>query len=99
MSEEYNFGPDILTLEDEEGREHRFEVIDTLEKTDSTYYALIPVFDHPEDSLEDDGELVILKSEMDGDEEFLALIEDEEEFSEISQEFMSRLEDTYEIQN
>ncbi len=32
MSEQNEFGPDLLTLTDDEGVAHTFEVLDTLEK-------------------------------------------------------------------
>ena len=99
MSEELDFGPDILTLEDDEGNEHKFEVIDSIEHNDQEYLALIPVFEDAADSLEDDGELVILKTEEDSDGEYLAAIEDEEEFNEVAAIFMERLEDLYEIKS
>ncbi len=99
MSEELEFGPDILTLEDDEGNEHKFEVIDSIEHNDQEYLAMIPVFDDVEDSLEDDGELVILKTEEDSDGEYLSAIEDEDEFNEVAAIFMERLEDLYEIKS
>ncbi|MEG2295945.1 MAG: DUF1292 domain-containing protein, partial [Oscillospiraceae bacterium] len=36
-------GVDILTLVDEDGVEHEFEVADTLENDDKNYIALIPI--------------------------------------------------------
>ena len=39
------YGPDLLTLVDEEGVEHEFEVVDTLDKDGETYFALVPVMD------------------------------------------------------
>jgi len=99
MSEELEFGPDILTLEDDEGNEHKFEVIDSIEHNDQEYLAMIPVFDEAPDSLEDDGELVILKTEEDSDGEYLSAIEDEDEFNEVAAIFMERLEDLYEIKS
>ena len=84
---------------DEEGQEHEFEVVDTLEDGEEEYLALIPIFDDPQSSLDDDGELVILKTEEDQGEEYLAAIEDEEEFNEIAAIFMERLEDLYEIKS
>ncbi len=97
MSEEMEFGPDILTLVDEEGTEHAFEVVDSLEQGDQRYVALVPVLDE-EDALEDSGELVVLKSvEVDG-EEFLEAIEDEAEFDEIAAIFMERLQDEFDFE-
>lgn len=97
MSEEMEFGPDLMTLLDEEGNEHEFEVADTLEDNDEHYMALIPVFDDAEELLEDDGELVILKVVQEDEEEFLEAIEDEEEFNRVSAIFMERLQDDYDI--
>lgn len=99
MPEEMEFGPDILTLVDDEGVEHQFEVIDTLELEDDRYIALIPVYDDAEEAVEDDGELILLKAEMEGDEEFLVAIEDEEEFNKVSEIFLDRLDEYYDIQD
>ena len=98
MPEEMESGPDLLTLVDDEGVEHQFEVIDTLEIEDDRYIALIPVYDDAEDAVEDDGELILLKSEMEGEEEFLVAIEDEEEFNKVSEIFLDRLDEYYDIQ-
>ncbi|RPF48150.1 uncharacterized protein DUF1292 [Hydrogenoanaerobacterium saccharovorans] len=95
-NEEMEFGPDILTLQDEEGVEHEFEVLDTYEEDHNRYIAVIPVEDE-EVLADDDGELIVLKVEADGDEEFLMAIEDEDEFNKISGIFMERLEDYYDF--
>lgn len=93
--EEMEYGPDILTLQDEEGVDHEFEVLDTYECDDERYLALVPV--ESEESLEEDGELVILKIESDDEDEFLSAIEDEDEFNRISAVFMERLEEYYDF--
>ena len=96
-NKEMDFGPDILSLVDEDGVEHEFEVVDTLDKDDNTYLALIPVVD--ENNIGDtDGELVILKVIEEDGEEFLIAIEDDEEFDNVSDIFMDRLEDMYEFE-
>lgn len=94
--EELECGPDILTLEDEDGVEHEFEVLDTYEDDGGRYLAVVPV-EEPDELAEDDGELVILKVEQDEGEEFLAAIEDEAEFDKISAIFMERLEEYYDF--
>lgn len=96
-NDEMEFGPDILTLQDDEGVDHDFEVLDTYEDDDDNrYMALVPVED--EEALEsDDGELVILKVQSEDEEEFLAAIEDETEFDKISAIFMERLEEYYDF--
>ena len=97
MSEEMEFGPDLMTLQDEPGHEHEFEVADTLEDNDERYMAMMASSFHVEELLEDDGELVILKVVQEDEEEFLEAIEDEEEFNHVSAIFMERLQDDYDI--
>ena len=92
------FGPNLISLMDEEGNEHEFEFVDSLELEGSEYVALIPVYDNPADSLEDDGELVVLKVMEENEEEYLEAIEDEDEFNNVSELFMDRLSDLYDIQ-
>lgn len=50
--------------------------------------ALSPVFDDPQESLDDSGELVILKVVTVDGQEFLETIEDEDEMDEIADIFM-----------
>ena len=61
MDENKDYNPDIVTVEDEEGVEHTFEIADAIETDDARYVALIPVYDNPEDILSGDGELIILE--------------------------------------
>lgn len=93
---EEEYGPDILTLVDENGTEHEFEVVDNLVTDDNEYFALIPT--ETADNIDsDDGQLVILKVVEENGEEFLDEIEDDEEFEEISGIFMDRLEEYYDF--
>ncbi|MGI5967201.1 MULTISPECIES: DUF1292 domain-containing protein [Anaerotruncus] len=92
-----DFGDDLLTLVDDDGQEHEFQIVDTLEHDDDRYVALVATYDDPDAELQDDGELVILKSVYEGDEEFLEAIEDEAEFDEIAAIFMERLEDQFDF--
>ena len=94
--EEEGFGNDILTLVDEDGTEHEFEVVDSLVTDDNEYFALIPT-ETAENLSSDDGELVILTVVEDNGEEFLEPIEDDDEFEEISEIFMDRLEEYYDF--
>lgn len=101
MDEKDNeYGMDVLTLVDEDGVEHEFEVIDTLELQEERYLALVPVFDDSQEMLDDSGELVILKvmSEEGSEEEYLEPIQDEDEFNNVSQIFMHRLEEFYDFE-
>lgn len=96
MSQEYN--PDIVSVIDEDGKEHVFEELDRIETDKGRYVALLPVFDDPQEQLDDSGEIIILKvSEEDG-EIYLSAIEDEAEFNEVGTLFEERLEDLFEFE-
>lgn len=99
MSNEY--GNDYISLVDENGVETEFEHIDTVEMDDETYVALVPVYDDPQEAVEADGELLILKVVPDDDtgEDILATIEDDEEYERVSKILMKRLEDYYDVEN
>lgn len=91
-----NFNPDLYTLEDENGELQTFELWDTLEEDGSVYYALIPVYDDPEESITGDEELVILKLEdPESDDEVLITIDDDDEYERIGGIFLERLEKFY----
>ena len=92
------YAPDLISLLDEEGIEHQFEIADVLENDDENYMALIPVFDEVDENDEEAGQLVILKVIADGDEEFLEAIDDEDEFNKISKIFMDRLGEDYDFE-
>ncbi|MCI7767800.1 MAG: DUF1292 domain-containing protein [Oscillospiraceae bacterium] len=99
MAEKFDdLGADLYTLVDEDGVEQTFELMDTYESEDGElYYALVPYYENPEEMVEADTELVVLRSEEDENgEETLATIEDDEEYERIGQIFMDRLSETYE---
>ncbi len=93
------FGTDLLTLVDDEGVEHEFEIADILDMDDQRYMALIPVLPDADEFLKDSGELVILKVVEDNGTEYLEPIEDEEEFDRLADIFMQRLEDVYDFED
>ncbi len=90
-----DYSPDLITLVDDEGTEHNFEILDTLEHKDTLYYALIPVFDDPADTLADSGEYYIMEViEEDGEQE-LAEVEDDDLIDELAEIFEGRFEDIF----
>lgn len=95
MAQEYP--PDLYTLEDEEGNEQVFEMLDAMEYEGEKYFALTPYYENPEETLGDDGEVVILKSDFDGDEEIMVSIDDDEEYEKIGNIFMKRIEEMFEF--
>ncbi|NLM79885.1 MAG: DUF1292 domain-containing protein [Clostridiales bacterium] len=92
------FGPDIVTVIDEEGLEHEFEVLDAIETEDGRFVALLPVYDNPSDTLNDDGELLILAVQEEDGEEMLVTIDDDQLFDQIADIFEERLSELYEIE-
>ena len=91
MSDE--FGPNFITLTDDEGNDIELEYIDALEHNGTTYMAFFPVVE--EDSEEEENEeeygLVILKSQMENGEEFLVTVDDEEEIDKVYDLFMEQI--------
>ena len=89
MNEEY--GPNFVTLTDDEGNDVELEYVDALELGGVTYMAFFPVVEEGEEENEDEYGLVILKSEMVNGEEMLATIEDEDELNRVYDKFMEQL--------
>ncbi len=92
------FGNDILTLMDENGVEHTFEVLDEYDDGEKRYLALSPVYDNAADMLEDSADLVIMQVCEEDGEEFLETIEDDDELDAIADIFMKRLEENYDFE-
>lgn len=92
---EESFEPVIVSVVDEDGVEHMFEELDTIELDDKEYVALIPVYD--DDIADEDGELIILQRNYEEDDIYLEPIEDEDEFMKIGQMFEDRLSDMFEF--
>jgi len=87
MSEE--FGPDFVTVTDEDGNDIELELLDVLEHNGQTYMAFFPAVleeDAEEDS--DDYGLVILKSIEENGEELLSTLDSDEELTEVYNLFM-----------
>ena len=95
MSEEY--GNSLVSVLDDEGNEHQFELLDAIETDEGRYVALLPIYTEAESALEDDGELVILEVVNDEGEDLLVPIEDDELFENVAGAFEERLSEYYEI--
>ena len=92
-AEEYE--PLIVSVIDEDGVEHIFEELDTIELNDNEYVALLPIYE--DEVVDEDGELIILKRNYDGDEIYLEPIEDEDDFMKIGKMFEERLADMFDF--
>lgn len=89
------FAPDLMTLIDEDGGEHSFEILDVIEENDNTYYALMPVYENSEDMLKDSGEYYILETVTQDGEEQLAEVIDEALRNRLSEIFEERFNNMF----
>lgn len=94
-TEEEEYQPDLMTLEDEDGNEVTFEVIDALDHKGVHYLAVVEYTENEEDA--EDAQLVILSVGEDDEGEYLDVVEDDETLLEVSKLFEQRLSDDYEI--
>ena len=92
------FGPDFITVTDEDGNEFELELVDTLEHQGVTYYAMFPAVEEdeatgePKDVDADDDEygLVIMKVIEENGEELLSTPDSDEELDQVYELFMER---------
>lgn len=96
MSEE--FGPDFITIIDEDGNEIELEYLHALEWNGNQYMAFIPagaLDEEPEKEAEskeeDDQGLILLKVVVEDGEELLSTLESEEELNAVYEQFMTVL--------
>lgn len=96
QNQEMEYSPDIYTLVDEEGVEQAFELLDVMDIEEDRYFALLPYYDDPQEAIEADGELVVLKAELVDGEEMMATIDDDEEYQRIGNLFLERISEMFE---
>ena len=95
---EEEYQPDLMTLEDEDGNEVTFEVIDALDHKGVHYLAVVEYAENEED-LNEDAQLVILSVGEDDEGEYLDVVEDDEVLMEVSKLFEQRLSEDYDIES
>ena len=88
--------PDLLTLEDEDGKEVTFEVIDATEVNGTRYLAVIPYQEDPE-SLQEEAELILMRIGTDDQGEYMDIVDDDEELITVGKVFEERLRAMYDI--
>lgn len=93
MSNDYS--PDLITLVDEDGIEHNFEILDTVEYEEKEYYALYPVFDDPEEMVSDSGEYYIMEATDSDDGWELSEVDDDDLIDKLSLIFEERFEEKF----
>ena len=92
-----DYSPDILTLTDEDGQEFSFEVLDAADHNGEHYLAVVPYAENSKEKLEEDASLIIMRVGEEDGEEYLDVVEEDEELYEVSELFAHRLEELYDI--
>ena len=86
MDSEY--GQDLITITDEDGKEYELEKLSTVEYNGSLYYALVPA---ETDDEEEELEVSILKAVQENGEEILCTVDDEEELEKVYELLIDQL--------
>ena len=86
-----------ITLVDEEGKEVNFDVIDAVLLNDNEYIIVAPSENVKDD--EKEIEVVILKVEIEGDDESYVTVTDEKEFETVFEQFKKQNEENLEIED
>lgn len=102
MSDELNpelleeAAPDLLTLEDENGKECTFEVLDVTEIGGTRYMAVVP-YAEGGDALEEPADLILMRVGTDADGEYMDIVDDDEELLSVGKVFEERLRAMFDI--
>lgn len=90
------YSADIVTLIDDDGVQHEFELLDAIETDDGRFVALLPYLGDDEEGAADGSEYYILQVvEVEGGEEELTEIEDDEMLDTLAEIFESRFSELY----
>ena len=92
------YGNDFVTVLDEDGNELTLEHLGTINREDTVYMAFVKAADQPEELLDADMELIILRVAEEDGEEILMSIEDEQEYDAIYEIFVAELNDLYDAE-
>ncbi len=95
MSDMNEYTPELFELVDDEGNKKNFELIDAAELNGEQYFCMVPSVED-ENFLEEDCDIVILKTIEEDGEEILASIDDDDEFERVSAFFLERMQEAFE---
>jgi uncharacterized protein YrzB (UPF0473 family) len=95
-----DYGADIVSVVDEDGKEHVFEELDRVDLTlpngvNGTFVALAPLVGAEDE--EGDDELILLRVEEEDGETYLSPIEEEADFNLVGRAFSERLGIPFEL--
>lgn len=89
------FETDLITLIDDEGQEHEFEIIDELETDDGHFMALVPTQQDPESMASDAETYYIFEVIEEDGEEQLQELEDDALLDKLADIFETRFNEAY----
>ena len=89
------FEADLITLIDDEGQEHEFEIIDELENDDGHFMALVPTQQDPDDMATDAETYYIFEVIEEDGEEQLQELEDDALLDKLADIFETRFNEAY----
>ena len=89
MNEEY--GPDFITITDDEGNEFELEHLGTLEHKGNEYMAFVRADIDEKDEEDEDFGLILLRVIEEDGEQRLSTIDDDQELDEVYEIFMEEL--------
>ena len=92
------YEPDLISVTDDDGNEIVVELLERDETDDDVYVAITEYHDEAEEIVEADNEVIILKVLEENGEEYLAEIEDEMEFEQVSDILMAMVEKKYDVE-
>lgn len=92
---EYEYEADLITLVDDEGQEHEFEVLDTLETDEGVFMALVPTRQNPEEVAEEAETYYIFEVVEEDGEEQLQEVEDDALLDRLAETFEARFNEAY----
>lgn len=87
------FTPDIITVTDGDGIEHRFEILNRLDEANGVgCLAITPVYENKEEILSDDGDFDIVRLHEEDGGFVLEPVDDPDEFNKLHRQFERRIE-------
>ncbi len=92
---DHEYEADLLTLLDDEGQEHEFEIIDELENDDGHFLALVPTQQEADELVSDAETYYIFEVIEEDGEEQLQEVEDDELLDKLAAIFEERFNEAY----
>lgn len=92
---DHEYEADLLTLLDDEGQEHEFEIIDELENDDGHFLALVPTQQEADELVSDAETYYIFEVIEEDGEEQLQEVEDDELLDKLAAIFEEHFNEAY----